>query len=550
MAIPRRVIERAISDPFSTGGSFQDEQLELLWKRCRLLFLTGLVISLIGFGVAWFVPFPDASLQSSLEPYRWATEALLHAASFAVALVLLYVLCSRDRRYLHAIAFGTVAVNIVLDIYNSVAFHPATDSYFGVSMLLFLSAAFIPWRPAYQIALAATATVWFLALQSVLYSLLPEYPDFWIERGGIEAFRDHTIWGIVLLAALGGTSALISRTLYTLTKSAHKAKRLGNYLIHDEIGKGGMGQVFLAQHSLLCRPTAVKVMRSEDGAEGTALARFEREVKLSATLTHPNTITIFDVGRTPERSLYYAMEYLEGLDLQDLVDRFGPLPPARASYILKQACGSLAEAHSRDIVHRDIKPSNIFLTRRGGLYDFVKVLDFGLAKQVREEKTTAITQSGLLFGTPRYLAPETVYGSEKIDGRSDLYCLGGVAYFLLTGQPPFTAESSVEVVVDHVKTIPQRPTEVSETAIPSELDDIVMKCLEKQPDDRYQTAADLEAALDAVSFDDPWSRAKAEEWWTFHGLIGEFPRDSECFFDADGQSSKGLPTLVVAERSG
>jgi tRNA A-37 threonylcarbamoyl transferase component Bud32 len=550
MAIPRRVIERAISYPFSTGGSFQDEQLDLLWKRCRLLFLTGLVVSLLGFGVAWFVPFPDASLQSSLEPYRWATEALLHAASFAVALVLLYVLCSRDRRYLHAIAFGTVAVNIVLDIYNSVAFHPATDSYFGVSMLLFLSAAFIPWRPAYQIALAATATVWFLALQSVLYSLLPEYPDFWIERGGIEAFRDHTIWGIVLLAALGGTSALISRTLYTLTKSAHKAKRLGNYLIHDEIGKGGMGQVFLAQHSLLCRPTAVKVMRSEDGAEGTALARFEREVKLSATLTHPNTITIFDVGRTPERSLYYAMEYLEGLDLQDLVDRFGPLPPARASYILKQACGSLAEAHSRDIVHRDIKPSNIFLTRRGGLYDFVKVLDFGLAKQVREEKTTAITQSGLLFGTPRYLAPETVYGSEKIDGRSDLYCLGGVAYFLLTGQPPFTAESSVEVVVDHVKTIPQRPTEVSETAIPSELDDIVMKCLEKQPDDRYQTAADLEAALDAVSFDDPWSRAKAEEWWTFHGLIGEFPRDSECFFDADGQSSKGLPTLVVAERSG
>jgi tRNA A-37 threonylcarbamoyl transferase component Bud32 len=549
MAIPRRVIERAISDPFSTGGSFQDEQLELLWKRCRLLFLTGLVISLIGFGVAWFVPFPDASLQSSLEPYRWATEALLHAASFAVALVLLYVLCSRDRRYLHAIAFGTVAVNIVLDIYNSVAFHPATDSYFGVSMLLFLSAAFIPWRPAYQIALAATATVWFLALQSVLYSLLPEYPALWMEGGGTEAFRDHTIWGSVLLATLGGMSALISRTLYTLTKSAHKAKRLGNYLIHDEIGKGGMGQVFLAQHSLMCRPTAVKVMRSEDGAEPTALARFEREVKLSATLTHPNTITIFDVGRTPERSLYYAMEYLEGLDLQNLVDRFGPLPPARVSYILKQACGSLAEAHSRDIIHRDIKPSNIFLTRRGGLYDFVKVLDFGLAKQVREENTTSITQSGLLFGTPRYLAPETVYGSEKIDGRSDLYCLGGVAYFLLTGQPPFTAESSVEVVVDHVKTTPKRPSEVSETPIPKELDDIVMKCLEKKPADRFQTATELEAALEESSFADHWSRSKAEEWWALHRIIGDAPHDCECFFDADGQAGEKLPALVVAERT-
>ena len=549
MTIPRRVIERAISDPFSMGGSFQDEQLELLWKRSRLLFLTGLVLSLIGFGVAWFVPLTDPSLQSSLEPYRWATEALLHAISFAVALGLLYLLCSRDRRYLHTIAFGTVAVNIVLDIYNTVAFHPATDSYFGVSLVLFLSAAFIPWRPSYQIALGATAAVWFLVLEGVLYSFFPEYPAFWTDRGGVEAFRNHTIWGVVLLATVGGTSALISRTLYTLTKSAHKAKRLGNYLIHDEIGKGGMGHVFLAQHSLMCRPTAVKVMQAGDGTEPTALARFEREVKLSATLTHPNTITIFDVGRTPERSLYYAMEYLEGLDLQGLVDRFGPLPPARATYILKQACGSLAEAHSREIIHRDIKPSNIFLTRRGGLYDYVKVLDFGLAKQVKEEETTAITQSGLLFGTPRYLAPETVYGNEKIDGRSDLYCLGGVAYFLLTGQPPFTAESSVEVVVDHVKTIPKRPSEVSETPISAELDDIVMKCLEKKPADRYQTAGNLEAALEAIPFDEPWSRAKAEEWWVLHGIIGETPHDSECFFDAGEQSAEDLPALVIAKRT-
>jgi len=550
MASRKQVIERAISDPFSTGGSFQDEQLELLWKRCRLLFLTGLVLSLIGFGLAWFVPLEEPGLLSSLEPYRWATEALLHAVSFAVALALLYLLCSRDRRYLHAVAFGTVAFNIVLDIYNTVAFHPATDTYFGVSLLLFLSAAFIPWRPSYQAALAATAAVWFLVLQAVLYSSFPEYPAFWIERGGAEAFRNHIIWGVVLLATLGGTSALVSRTLYTLTKSAHKAKRLGNYLIHDEIGKGGMGQVFLAQHSLMCRPTAVKVMHAGDGAEPTALARFEREVKLSATLTHPNTITIFDVGRTPERSLYYAMEYLEGLDLQGLVDRFGPLPPARAAYILKQVCGSLAEAHSRDIIHRDIKPSNIFLTRRGGLYDYVKVLDFGLAKQVREEETTAITQSGLLFGTPRYLAPETVYGSDKIDGRSDLYCLGGVAYFLLTGQPPFTAESSVEVVVDHVKTIPKRPSEVSETPIPAEFDDIVMKCLEKKPADRYQTAEELDVALEAIPFNEPWSRAKAAGWWGLHGIIGETPHDYECFFDADAQSGQDLPALVVAKRTG
>jgi len=548
MANPRPIIERAIPDRDSTGGSFQDEQLELLWKRCRLLFLTGLVLSLIGFGIGWLLPSLDPSLQSSLEPYRWATEALLHAVSFAVALGLLYLLCSRDRQYLHAVAFGTIAFNIVLDIYNTLAFHPATDAYFGVSLLLFLSAAFIPWRPSYQIALAATAAIWFLALQGILYALLAEYPAFWVERGGAEAFRNHTSWGVVSLAILGGTSALISRTLYTLTKSAHKAKRLGKYLIHEEIGEGGMGQVFFAQHSLLCRPTAVKVMQPGDGDQAQALARFEREVKLSATLTHPNTITIYDVGRTPERSLYYAMEYLDGLDLQALVERFGPVKPERAVYILKQACGSLAEAHSRDIIHRDIKPSNIFLTRRGGLYDYVKVLDFGLAKQITSDTASAITKTGLLFGTPRYLAPETVYGSEKVDGRSDLYCLGGVAYWMITGQPPFPGGSSVEVVIDHVKTIPKRPSEVCELPIPAQLEAVVMKCLEKKPDDRYQTAGELEAALDAVPFDTVWSRKKAEEWWDLHRIIGEDPHDCDCFFGEEEWDDRKKPAQSVAEQ--
>ena len=225
------------------------------------------------------------------------------------------------------------------------------------------------------------------------------------------------------------------------------------------------------------------------------MARFEREVRLSSTLTHPNTITIYDFGRTQDNEFYYAMEYLEGLDLQELVEQYGPVPAPRTAFILAQVASSLAEAHSRDIVHRDIKPSNIFLTRRGGLYDFVKVLDFGLAKEMDADATSAVlTQSGVIFGTPLYISPETVYGQDEVDGRADIYNLGGVAYWMLTGQPPFSSSRSVEVLIDHVKTIPKRPSEISELDIPPELDEIVMKCLEKKPEDRFRTAEELEEA--------------------------------------------------------
>jgi serine/threonine-protein kinase len=543
------IIERAVSGPFATSSSFEDERIEQLWKRSRLLCLTGLAISIIALVVSRLVPSADPTIETALGNYRWATDALLHAMSFLVALGLIYALSGRDGRYLHAIIYGTIAFNLVLVIYNTVAFHPATDPYFGVSLLLFLAAAFVPWRPSYQVALAATAAIWFLLLHALLYAIFPEYPRFWEARGGGEAARNHVIWGVVGIAILGGTSAFVSRTLYSLTKTAHKAKRLGNYLIHDEIGQGGMGQVFFAQHSLMCRPTAVKVMHPGDGDQTTALARFEREIKLSATLTHPNTITIYDVGRTPDRSLYYAMEYLEGLDLQQFVEQFGPVGPERTAYLLRQVCGSLAEAHSRDIIHRDIKPSNIFLTRRGGLYDFVKVLDFGLAKQVNSDDASGITKTGLLFGTPRYLAPETVYGSERVDGRADIYNLGGVAYWMLTGRAPFTAASSLEIIVDHVKTVPTRPSEISEVSIPPELESIVMKCLEKKPEDRFQSAWELEEALCSLRFTQPWSRKKAEEWWDLHGILGEDVHDCECFFDGQVVGDEERSSLITAESS-
>jgi serine/threonine-protein kinase len=317
---------------------------------------------------------------------------------------------------------------------------------------------------------------------------------------------------------LATASYLTSRTLYNLRKSVHHAKRLGNYLIKEELGQGGMGKVFLAEHALICRPTAVKVYEAADSESMASLTRFEQEVQLSANLTHPNTINIYDYGRTGGNIFFYAMEYLDGLDLQRFVEKFGPVEPARAIYILKQACGSLAEAHAFGIIHRDIKPSNLFLTQRGGLCDFLKVLDFGLAKQFKTNGSVSVTKSGVLFGTPRYIAPESIYGNEVNDARSDLYNLGGVAYWLLTGQPPFKSSSSLELLVDHVKTPPQRPSEVYENPIPQELEDIVMKCLAKKPGDRFQSVTELMEVLDSLPCSEDWDEKKARQWWELHGL--------------------------------
>jgi serine/threonine-protein kinase len=352
---------------------------------------------------------------------------------------------------------------------------------------------------------------------------------YWAERGSllgtsaIAVLRNHLINGTVSIGILALVAHAVSKTLYSLRKTAHQAERLGNYYVEEELGAGGMGQVFRARHALIRRPTAVKVMQVSGQDAQAAVTRFEREVQLSATLTHPNSITIYDFGRTPDNRFYYVMEYLEGLDLQKLVERFGPIPPARSVFILAQACSALGEAHGRGIVHRDIKPSNIFLTQRGGLYDFVKVLDFGLAKQVSADDAAGLTKTGVAVGTPRYISPEAIKGTEHIDPRSDLYCLGAVAYWMLTGRPPFEAKSSVELLIDHVKATPDRPSQVTEVQIPPELDDIVMTCLEKDPEDRFPDAASLEAALRELPFGEPWTAEKALEWWNLHGLASPEP---------------------------
>lgn len=517
----------AASPPYTTmptTASFEAELQQQLKDRTLLILAIGLVVSIVMTVVALFIAPQTPATTGGLAAWRGAIR-IAHIASFGLAFIAVYFLKLSVYR-LQWLAVSVFGVNLVLAIAALAFVSPDQRPTLAVALVLFIYAAFIPSRAIYPAALGAIALLSFTVVHVANYLTLPEVQTFWSQRGGTMAFRGFLIWGLVEIMILTVVAYLTSRTLYSLRKTAHEAERLGNYLIEKQLGKGGMGQVFLARHALIRRPTAVKVMQAPEGEEASMVARFEREVQLSATLTHPNNITIFDFGHTHDDQFYYAMEFLEGMDLQKLVERHGPMPATRTVFILVQACGALAEAHGREIVHRDIKPSNIFLTQRGGLCDFVKVLDFGLAKQLTADPAVALTKTGVIFGTPRYISPEAVRGA-TVDARADLYCLGAVAYWMLTARPPFISSSNIEVLLDHLNATPPPPSQGVELPIAQELEDIVMRCLEKRPADRFQSAAELEAALRAIHFDEPWTQEQARESWALHGLATTPPAEPD-----------------------
>ncbi|UCF20535.1 MAG: serine/threonine protein kinase [Gemmatimonadota bacterium] len=509
---PDRSIDIAVEPP----TPFEEEQRELMQRRLRLICFLGVVIAGVVHLFYVSVIGRPATVITPFTPYV-AVVYDLHVASFGVAALLVYAR-NWSLRVLVSIDLTLFTFNILLTHFFAVVFDLYKVPVFAVSMLLFLHASFVPVRVSAQAALAAVGALGFAVAASLGYALIPGIQEFWRAADGLTAFRATLVEGTFLLGLLAIVSVTITKALYHMRLSLHKARRLGNYIIERELGEGGMGQVYIAQHALIRRPTALKVMKAAPDEEDSYLARFEREVRLSATLTHPNTITIYDFGRTGRDTFYYAMEYLEGLNLEQLVDHFGPVRPERVVFILTQVCGSLAEAHDKGIVHRDIKPSNILLSHRGGLYDFVKVLDFGLAKQFKLDEATSVTRTGVLLGTPMYVAPEAARTPDRVDGRADLYCLGAVAYWMLVGRPPFEAASSLEVIAEHIKERPLPPAEVSELAIPWELNQVVMRCLEKDPEDRFQAAREMGAALRGISFELPWTHERAREWWALHSL--------------------------------
>lgn len=335
-----------------------------------------------------------------------------------------------------------------------------------------------------------------------------------------------------------GTLALCtmsSTIVYGLRHEVQAARKLGQYTLERKLGEGGMGAVYRARHAMLRRPTAIKLLLP-DRAGSANLKRFEREVQLTAELTHPNTITIFDYGRTPDGLLYYAMELLDGANLETIVKRTGPMPPARVVHVLTQIAGSLAEAHDRNLIHRDVKPANVLLCVRGGRPDVAKVVDFGLVKVLDKDDPQA-TRSDIVAGTPLFLAPESITNPEKVDARSDLYSLGCVAFFLLTGRQVFEGHTTVEICAHHLHTQPEPPSHFIK-GIPEELDQIVMQLLEKDQSKRPSSAHVLLRRLDQGGIGRDWSFGMAQAWWEEHAaevLPGEAeaPSSSTHTIDID-----------------
>ena len=314
-----------------------------------------------------------------------------------------------------------------------------------------------------------------------------------------------------------------ARVVYALGKEVSRARELGSYRLVQRLGAGGMGEVWKADHRLLARPAAIKVIRSSlPGDPAGAVSddmrrRFEREAQLIARLRSPHTVTLFDFGVTDDGSFYYVMELLEGLDADTIIRRFGPMAAERVVSVLRQICHSLSEAESCGLVHRDIKPANIFLCRYGEDHDFVKVLDFGIAKPVHttSESATALTMANVIQGTPAFIAPEQALGGD-VDGRADIYSTGCVAYWLLTGELVFTADTPMKLLLAHAQAMPDPPSRRTELRLPPELDALVLSCLAKEREHRPQSARDLLRHLDAIPLAEPWTEERARGWWKTH----------------------------------
>jgi len=331
------------------------------------------------------------------------------------------------------------------------------------------------------------------------YALLMHYPDY----------------------LLVGVGVVISHVVTTLGRQVAKAREMGSYRLGDLLGRGGMGEVYKASHRMLARPAAIKLIRPEmlgskdSDAAARAIARFRREAEAAAQLRSAHTVDLYDFGVTEDQTFYLVMEFLEGMDLESLVGQHGPMPAPRVIHVLRQVCDSLEEAHARGLVHRDIKPANIHLGRVGCREDFVKVLDFGLVKSAAVGAAPSLaTVEGVIMGTPAYMAPEMALGDD-VDGRADLYALGCVAYYLLTGEQVFAGDSVLKVITQHLQRVPVPPSERTELPIPAALERLVLACLAKKPDDRPQTARQLADSLDTID-EMTWGDEDASRWWSQH----------------------------------
>ena len=384
-----------------------------------------------------------------------------------------------------------------------------TEGVSWIAVIILLFAPIVPSTPGKTLAAALAAA-----------SMGPAGALVWRALGA-EPVRFEQILLLSIPNYLCAAMApVVSHLITRLGREVRQAREMGSYLLGELIGRGGMGEVWQATHRLLVRPAAIKLIKSDAlGADRPADAeimvqRFRREARAAAALHSPHTIQLYDFGVSRDGTFYYVMELLDGLDLQRLVSQYGPLPAARTIHILRQVCEALGEAHDRGLVHRDIKPANIQICRRGRDYDYVKVLDFGLVKRLTpiDGGEQAITAPDVFAGTPAYLSPETASG-DPVDGRSDLYSLGCVSYWMLTGRQVFEAESVMQMIARHLQSTPVAPSRLSQEPIPAQLDAIVLACLAKRPADRPDSAWELADLLAECQVAESWTREDARRWW-------------------------------------
>ena len=443
-----------------------------------------------------------------------APQGLVHFLSLVLDWAMFWLLARRRLsitalHWLDALNLQ-VALATLLSIYGFVYQEHGAASIPGVvNVFIILRAVIVPSTVRRTVLVSLPAPILMLALQlaqgTAYYDVGRPFEDS-------AKFVEMVIWKQVLMWSAIAIAAVASHVNFRLRREASAARKLGQYHLDERIGEGGMGEVFRATHALLKRPAAVKLLRPEiTGAE--SIERFEREVQQTSRLSHPNTVAIYDYGRSGDGVFYYVMEYLDGLDLRVLVDTFGPMPPARALFVLRQVCRALAEAHGIGLVHRDVKPGNVFLCSRGGVHDVVKVLDFGLVKDLREAEAS-LTQVGAVCGTPEALAPELLQG-HPASPQSDLYALGVLGCFLLTGKPVFEATTPAEFIIAHMQEEPIAPSALTD-GVPEDLERVLMSCLAKDPAARPANATDLRHAFAACAQARDWHEEDALAWWDRH----------------------------------
>jgi serine/threonine-protein kinase len=501
------------SDSAARHASWAGLTPDLLEKaRGRVKFLAWLMVGVMVFGAAadlTAITFLGSELKT-----EWIGFSVLGILASGG---LLYM--AHDRRFRHAaVLHATLAFEVGLCLFLAFFMSQIFYEELGhlplvtwVEPVIILFPLIVPSPPGVTLLVALSAAV----TRPVALLLLDLRGDVVVE--GIYYYTSIMSPLFAVTVAYFG-----SKVVHGMTVDLAKAQRMGSYSLEALLGTGGMGEVWRARHQLLARPAAVKLVKPENllGSshdQRITLTRFEREAQVTAALRSAHTIQLYDFGITQTGTFFYVMELLNGLDLDELVTRFGPVSPARAVHFLRQICDSLGEAHEQNLIHRDIKPGNVYVCRYGRSVDFVKVLDFGLVKtdQGSGDSESMLTAQGSVRGTPAFIAPEQALG-ENIDARTDIYQIGCIAYWMLTGRLVFEGDTVIKTMIMHVQTPPERPSLRTEHPIPDELDHLVLRCLEKDPAKRPQTIDELSELLVQCGVRDPWTQERGQRWWQMH----------------------------------